>query len=1238
VASPGAGLTAGAAPLAAGGAQAAATPAAAAGRAVAVGSLPTGVAATDTTAYVANSDSNTVSVVDLANPAAAPTTIAVGQFPEGVALSPDGSMAYVTNFHGGSLSIIDTATDAVIHTVPVGTDPDGVVQMGASVYVANLLSGTISIVDPSTGTVTGTIALGGTSAPSGLADAGDGVHLLVDDAGTARTDVFDVSGPSPVFDGSAAVGTFPAYLADNDGAVYVANPSQAGTVSVVDVNNPASPTVTATIGVGSHPYGVALLPVLGDVLVTNSGSGTVSVIDDATNTVTSTLTVGRTPDAIAVTPDQTTVVVTDEGDDTLSILHVNQPPVNTVSGPQTVSENATAANDNTVVFSSANGSAISTSDPDAGANPEQVTLAAAHGALTLPETAGLSFSAGSNGSGSMTFTGSIADIDAGLAGLTYKPAVGFVGLDTLSMSVDDLGNSGDLGVPETATSVVDITVLGVLSVGNVSFTGAVGNTVFGVGTSPPQPSTSSSGSVLSNSTDPGATLTAVAGTLATANGGTVSLNADGTFTYHPPAGFTGSDTFSFQVTNGHTTASAVATIVVAGRVWYVNDAAAANGSGTSTSPFNALSAVTGPGGPTATGDDIFLFDSPTPYGGGIVLKADQLLIGQSQTLTVDGELVSTGAGTNPTITNGGGVGIALGEGDTVTGITVSGTSAAGVSANALNAFTLSPSDTITNAGADGLDVTGGSGTITAGAAISGAARHSVDVSGRTGGTMTVSGAVHDTGTGVLLSSNSGAEIDFTGGLAASSGVNPAFQATGGGTIDVTGAANTLATTTADALNVVNTAIGAGGLTFQSITAGTSAAGPSDGISLQNTGAGALTVTGTGAVPGSGGTIQHATDTTSYGGDVSLRTAGSVSLSNMLIETPAGDGVGGEELTSLTLVGNTISGAGANDVNDNLGGVSSTTDTHGGRFYIAGNTLTGSTDSAIHLDFASEGTVTGFVTGNTIGNPSLANPATNGSTGGEGIDLYSTGDGGTVTASITNNTITGIAQQFGILAAALDQATEPSAPTLNLTLTGNAVKLVSDAAQDGINVASGEAARAVVCLNATGNTSQSDGLAADSPTQVDADGMSVYQDTSTSVFAIVGGPVENEGVSVEDTHVESFLNARNTLAAGPGATSEPSFATQFGGAGFTSAASCPTAPAPAAARAASTRADLALAATRRTAVRRAADRAKRHRGARPRRRSGRRRARDHRLAIARRHAALRHALAALRRSRDTGGRT
>lgn len=51
------------------------------------------------------------------------TTIPVGRYPFGVAVSPDGSKVYVTNGGSATVSVIATASNAVTATVPVGSAP-----------------------------------------------------------------------------------------------------------------------------------------------------------------------------------------------------------------------------------------------------------------------------------------------------------------------------------------------------------------------------------------------------------------------------------------------------------------------------------------------------------------------------------------------------------------------------------------------------------------------------------------------------------------------------------------------------------------------------------------------------------------------------------------------------------------------------------------------------------------------------------------------------------------------------------------------------------------------------------------------------------------------------------------------------------------------------------------------------------------------------------------------------------
>jgi hypothetical protein len=126
----------------------------------------------------------------------------------------------------------------------------------------------------------------------------------------------------------------------------------------------------------------------------------------------------------------------------------NSAPVNTVPGVQTTVE------DTPLVFSSGGGNGITIADSGVGSNPVQVTLTATSGTITLSGVAGLTFAGGDGtGDATMTFSGTLGDVNAALAGLTFTPTLDFAGSATLAISTNDLGFSGTGGAQITASSI-----------------------------------------------------------------------------------------------------------------------------------------------------------------------------------------------------------------------------------------------------------------------------------------------------------------------------------------------------------------------------------------------------------------------------------------------------------------------------------------------------------------------------------------------------------------------------------------------------------------------------------------------------------------------------------------------------------------------------------------------------------------------------------------------------------------
>jgi YVTN family beta-propeller protein len=89
--------------------------------------LPEAIAITPDgkTAYVADSGTEFVSVIDIATNEASPSPIKVGAEPRSIVITSDGKVAYVAESGLNRVSVIDTATNEVSTSPPiaVGKDP-----------------------------------------------------------------------------------------------------------------------------------------------------------------------------------------------------------------------------------------------------------------------------------------------------------------------------------------------------------------------------------------------------------------------------------------------------------------------------------------------------------------------------------------------------------------------------------------------------------------------------------------------------------------------------------------------------------------------------------------------------------------------------------------------------------------------------------------------------------------------------------------------------------------------------------------------------------------------------------------------------------------------------------------------------------------------------------------------------------------------------------------------------------
>lgn len=196
-------------------------------------------------------------------------------------------------------------------------------------------------------------------------------------------------------------------------------------------------------------------------------------------------------------------------------------------------------------------------------------------------------------------------------------------------------------------------------------------------------------------------------------GGKVWVRSDGSFTYLPPAGFKGVDTFTYTVVDSAgLTGAAKVSMTIDALVWYVDQDAPSNGDGRSTSPFRSLAPLNGidgdhdRDGPT---DYIYLDAAEKPYDGGFVLEDGQQLIGSGADLTV-GSYTIRRAGQPPMLTNSAGDGIVLADANHVAGIDIVDTLGNGLSGRDITDAVLGHMN-IVDPGNHGIDLSDVHGTL-----------------------------------------------------------------------------------------------------------------------------------------------------------------------------------------------------------------------------------------------------------------------------------------------------------------------------------------------------------------------------------------------------------------------------------------------------------------------------------------------------------------------------------------------
>lgn len=284
-------------------------------------------------AYVANADSNTVSVFDVVN-LRLDRELSVGPHPVAVAANPVRNEVYVLSgtADSGAVAVVDAEKNAILASISVHRQPTAleVDATGERVYVTNSGSNSVSVIDLKTRREIAQISVG--EEPVALRLSPDGKTLAIANRHAGSLTLVDPHHLATRAHFEGCPGATDVIILPDSSKAYVACSTghQLMVIALARTASAANPALStapdrleALLDVGQQPVHLALKPDGGEVFVSNAASDSVSEVITGTDDVQGAYTMGAEPRHGLVSANNSLLYVSNYGAPYLSLYAID---------------------------------------------------------------------------------------------------------------------------------------------------------------------------------------------------------------------------------------------------------------------------------------------------------------------------------------------------------------------------------------------------------------------------------------------------------------------------------------------------------------------------------------------------------------------------------------------------------------------------------------------------------------------------------------------------------------------------------------------------------------------------------------------------------------------------------------------------------------------------------------------------------------------------------------------------